>query len=880
MSGEAPVYSSRTGITYSRVKIAGAGSYGCVFESFVHSVPSFPSARGYALKSNESAPYFPNESRNSYHPSSLKVGDKVAIKMIESNSVHSPQASMEIHILSLLMKMQENYNKTHTDTAITDSSNSFVTLFDYFVDETSGKLCLVFEWLPITLLHVLNSTQLFGLPLKIIKPLLVMLLSSVHSLHATGLVHCDLKPENAMINASIEEVMQVIGKHSERTSNGSSSSMHETHRQLLQFHLKLIDFGSAIYEESCDSRPYTQSRFYRAPEVILGLPHGSPVDLWSIGCIAAELFLGLPLFPGCNERDQLERISRILGGHPSDSMISAGSESHKFFQPSQHLSHSSPPPPPPPGLQSNLHPHWSPSFDEWNSNSNTSNMPHSHNSINHPPTTTLSQSNAYFPMHQRNRAISMKTLSGYSRGTAMISEFPSSSGGGVGGHTINSSSNSSNPRIGGTSTNGNVYMDAVEAAKRRANAIRSGVPPNPPPSAMVTNGDLKAFSGTSLHSSVSSSRFLLRSVDEFAEYTRTKPAHGKQYYPYTRLASLVCCHSIQHGGLTQLLSSNPSAEPNLSDLEIQEETKYQLTLSENALQYLPLDEQLDRRLFVDLLARLISWEPLDRITIADALNHPFLLSTSKEMLGDDRLVQMLEEDEKIKARKLALFPKYSPNRNSFENQYLRPTAHGVPHLQAPNRPSVMFPSVHSRQHASMSFSGSIPVSYSSQGVPQRKQMYKRRQASKDNVLARDQGSPPNLGQDVTLMPVFGKPMTGGSGYFTPNQLLHGAASSGSGYRSRNSSFHSHRSGSNYPPSPSPLSSPNRFFVPEDIPSSELDQSFMNTLPVPLSKQSTYAISLRHSFNRTSSIESSSWVSIGGPTSSRQSFAAAPSPSIE
>ena len=64
--------------------------------------------------------------------------------------------------------------------------------------------------------------------------------------------------------------------------------------------LKLIDFGSACND---DMKPYTyvQSRFYRAPEIIVGIPYSCQSDLWAFGCTIAELWLGKPLFPGENE---------------------------------------------------------------------------------------------------------------------------------------------------------------------------------------------------------------------------------------------------------------------------------------------------------------------------------------------------------------------------------------------------------------------------------------------------------------------------------------------------------------------------------------------------------------------------------------------------
>ena len=115
------------------------------------------------------------------------------------------------------------------------------------------------------------------------------------------IVHCDIKPENILLQ-----------------------NLHSPA-------IKLIDFGSAC-STTHQVHTYIQSRFYRSPEVLLGCSYGGAIDMWSLGAIVGELFLGLPLFPGESEYNQLFRIVQMRGPVP-DSMISAGSLAHKFFAP-------------------------------------------------------------------------------------------------------------------------------------------------------------------------------------------------------------------------------------------------------------------------------------------------------------------------------------------------------------------------------------------------------------------------------------------------------------------------------------------------------------------------------------------------------------------
>ena len=75
---------------------------------------------------------------------------------------------------------------------------------------------------------------------------------------------------------------------------------------------------------------YIQSRFYRSPEVILGLPYSMPIDMWSLGCILAELYTGYPLFPGENEVEQLACIMEIQG-LPPQNILEQATRRRLFF---------------------------------------------------------------------------------------------------------------------------------------------------------------------------------------------------------------------------------------------------------------------------------------------------------------------------------------------------------------------------------------------------------------------------------------------------------------------------------------------------------------------------------------------------------------------
>ncbi|QLL33767.1 hypothetical protein HG536_0F00920 [Torulaspora globosa] len=211
----------------------------------------------------------------------------LAVKVVKSRTEYLNQSITEAKILELLNTKVDPRNEHH-----------FLRLHDTFIHK--NHLCLVFELLSNNLYELLKQNQFHGLTIHLIRSFTTQLLDSLCVLKDAKLVHCDLKPENILL---------------------CSPDKPE---------LKIVDFGSSC-EERRTIYTYIQSRFYRAPEVILGIPYSTSIDIWSLGCIVAELFLGIPIFPGSSEFNQLTRIINCLG-YPPSWMMDMGKNTTKFLR--------------------------------------------------------------------------------------------------------------------------------------------------------------------------------------------------------------------------------------------------------------------------------------------------------------------------------------------------------------------------------------------------------------------------------------------------------------------------------------------------------------------------------------------------------------------
>lgn len=193
-------------------------------------------------------------------------GQIIALKRIRLEAEDEGIPSTAIREISLLKELRHP---------------NIVRLFD--VVHTDRKLTLVFEYLDQDLKKYLDVCET-GIEPTILKSFLFQLITGVAYCHHHRVLHRDLKPQNLLINREGE--------------------------------LKLADFGLAR-AFGIPVRSYTHevvTLWYRAPDVLLGSRHYStPVDMWSIGCIFAEMISGNPLFTGTSEKSQLDTIFRHLG---------------------------------------------------------------------------------------------------------------------------------------------------------------------------------------------------------------------------------------------------------------------------------------------------------------------------------------------------------------------------------------------------------------------------------------------------------------------------------------------------------------------------------------------------------------------------------------
>ncbi|KAK4376472.1 hypothetical protein RND71_002768 [Anisodus tanguticus] len=212
--------------------------------------------------------------------------EEVAIKMIRNNETMYKAGMEELIILKKLVGADPE-DKRHCV--------RFISSFKY-----RNHLCLVFESLHMNLREVLKKFgRNIGLKLTAVRTYSKQLFIALKHLKNSGVLHCDIKPDNMLVN----EAKNV---------------------------LKLCDFGNAMFAGKNEITPYLVSRFYRAPEIILGLAYDHPMDIWSVGCCLFELYAGKVLFPGPSNNDMLRLHMELKGPFPKK-MLRKGAFTDQHF---------------------------------------------------------------------------------------------------------------------------------------------------------------------------------------------------------------------------------------------------------------------------------------------------------------------------------------------------------------------------------------------------------------------------------------------------------------------------------------------------------------------------------------------------------------------
>ncbi|XP_014834903.1 PREDICTED: homeodomain-interacting protein kinase 2-like [Poecilia mexicana] len=169
-----------------------------------------------------------------------------------------------------------------------------------FHQSFSTNSCLVFEMCDINLKDYIKLRH----PLKLqeIRTVIQQLATALEGLKNVQIIHSDLKTNNIMVVDQRKKPLQV----------------------------KLIDFGLALRAKQ-NNQTINQCLFYKAPELILGLPYSTALDIWSLGCVMGKMLLNCVIFPGRSEYENLRYYTDVLGPAP-DHLVDASRKSEDFFK--------------------------------------------------------------------------------------------------------------------------------------------------------------------------------------------------------------------------------------------------------------------------------------------------------------------------------------------------------------------------------------------------------------------------------------------------------------------------------------------------------------------------------------------------------------------
>lgn len=235
---------------------------------------------------------------------------------------------------NVAVKMFKDFDKQVRRTAAREvkmlrhlAHDNIVRLLDAF--RSNGRLFLVFELAEQTVLQALEENAAHGIVgLPQTPALLWQLIKAVGYLHDHQIMHRDIKPENVLLTQGAALKLCDFGfarpldgrhhhSHLRHASRPPGSQLPACRCNGTHVHAGITCQRCKFQQEDYEGPGYSEyvaTRWYRAPELLVGDPHyGSAVDVWAIGCMVAEMVTGQPLFPGDSDVEQLALIMACLG---------------------------------------------------------------------------------------------------------------------------------------------------------------------------------------------------------------------------------------------------------------------------------------------------------------------------------------------------------------------------------------------------------------------------------------------------------------------------------------------------------------------------------------------------------------------------------------
>uniref|UniRef100_A0A667ZFX5 dual-specificity kinase n=1 Tax=Myripristis murdjan TaxID=586833 RepID=A0A667ZFX5_9TELE len=217
-------------------------------------------------------------------------GARVALKIIKNIDRYREAAMSEVEVLEQMNSLD------------CDRRYACVRMLDWF--DYHGHVCIAFELLGLSTYDFLKENNFQPFPVEHIRHMAYQIFRAVRFLHKNKLTHTDLKPENILfIDSDYDMEYNADMKRDERTLKSAD--------------VKVVDFGNATYEHEHHTS-VVSTRHYRAPEVILDLGWDHSCDVWSLGCILIEYYLGTTLFQTHDSKEHLAMMERVLGPIPAN----------------------------------------------------------------------------------------------------------------------------------------------------------------------------------------------------------------------------------------------------------------------------------------------------------------------------------------------------------------------------------------------------------------------------------------------------------------------------------------------------------------------------------------------------------------------------------